>query len=319
MLRKLMLICILWLAIAGLDLTPTFLPSLKNDLDNLIRYRVSESDLEKILSSPSFKYIKFIRERTSPESVFLAFRMDTMPYYAERKIIRDTDDRLLDVYGAANKEEAIKLLQPFRISYWLEPKYPVVTLSRSYLSEIVSDPSRVRIVYAQEDFNVYRYFDPPTPYEKKSLSRDFLKVADGLWDQSKVQVAVESESFQVVEFAKAPHVYNYICTGPNGCDRSQINCLIKNETSRPQDFQFEFRADGFAIGRLLYENSSIEDPYTSSDYQLIFSWAAMGEEKTMAPLFQLPPGRCISRFMIQNINGGRMKVSSLKLYQIEYL
>lgn len=126
------------------------------DLNTIIKGDWFTFERKKLLGS---KVLRYIREQTDTNSLFLIYRQAEFSYYAQRKAIRDIDTRLIDFYKINTKFNAYLYLKNLGINYIYLPAYQPSTFNNSMAYAIVADPKLSRIVIEDNGVRLFELLD----------------------------------------------------------------------------------------------------------------------------------------------------------------
>jgi hypothetical protein len=117
--------------------------------------RLAASSMEK------FKVYDLAKNRTPDDAVFLVFRQNEFSFYTGKKSLNYAAPGLESVFGAETAEKAAAALRALNVRYVLRPNYCVPAVFKTKLGEILSEPSRSRILAAGDGFTLYELRDSP--------------------------------------------------------------------------------------------------------------------------------------------------------------
>jgi len=140
------------------------------DRFNLDFITLAHDDWTKLQQSTLGEYqiIRYAKESTPKDSLFLILRLAEFGYYADRNYIRHIDPRMIEFYQAEDKDKAFEILSAMGIDYVLVPYYMDPSCYNSQLVHILADPQCADLVI-DNNYSLYRLRD-----KKRSVSyRDF--------------------------------------------------------------------------------------------------------------------------------------------------
>jgi len=118
---------------------------------------LAHDDWTKLRQSTMGEYqiIRYARESTPKDSLFLVLRMAEFAYYADRNYIRHVDPRMVEFYKAEDKDKAFEILSSMEIDYVLVPYYLDPSYYNSQLVHILADPQCADLVM-DNNYSLYR-------------------------------------------------------------------------------------------------------------------------------------------------------------------
>jgi len=124
---------------------------------NLNLTTLTHDDWTKLSRSTMGEYqiIRYAKESTPKDSLFLILRMAEFGYYADRNYIRHIDPRMIEFYEAENKDKAFEILSAMGIDYILIPYYLDPSYYNSQLVHILADPQYADLVI-DNNYSLYR-------------------------------------------------------------------------------------------------------------------------------------------------------------------
>jgi len=118
-----------------------------------------------------FELLRYARDKTPEDAVFLDFRMFEFAYYAQRKYINSLDPRMIPVYKTADKEAAYQALVELGVDYVYLPNYMMPTVTKTPLLALFADPEICDLVANQNGYRLLRLAKP-----KRRIRREPLNV-----------------------------------------------------------------------------------------------------------------------------------------------
>lgn len=139
-----------------------FVLALSFPLNNMLGYRLSPATLFDTNEAKAkhvqetYNLLAFYRKLASPDEKLLSFRNAEAAYYAGDQYIFHTDQKMLPIYTAKNKDEAYRSLHNLGIRYLAVPNYPLAYIDESYISDLLGDPAYCELVYQFGGSKLYK-------------------------------------------------------------------------------------------------------------------------------------------------------------------
>jgi len=117
------------------------------------------SDWSKLINSEDdlYEVIKYVKDETNKDSLFLVFRQSEFVYYAGRRYIDDSDPILIGLYRMLDKYKAYNCLQELGIDYIYLPKYMTPTFYNTQICHITADPELCELIKSIGGYRLFRF------------------------------------------------------------------------------------------------------------------------------------------------------------------
>jgi len=124
---------------------------------NISNAYIQKNDFEKLVDSQKWlKTIKYAKEKTDPNAIFLLFRDAEFPLYVNRKYITYLDPSLLDSYKAKSNQVLYEHLKDLNISYIYVPQYTQAVRSNTSFLSFISDPNYTELITDNYGYRLYK-------------------------------------------------------------------------------------------------------------------------------------------------------------------
>lgn len=124
-----------------------------NSIEKLLK---TDNELLSNSKIDRLEFIKYVNEYTPNDSIFYVIRQPEFAFYGNRKLIKQTDSRLVDFYNAENIEIAYSEIKKLEVNYLYLLGINPPTVFNSFLSELVGDPKYTKI---SADFGKARIYN----------------------------------------------------------------------------------------------------------------------------------------------------------------
>ena len=104
----------------------------------------------------AYDVVRYARDATPPDSVFLVFRMSEFPYYAQRKCIFSVDPKTIPVYEQEDKQAAYRALREIGADYLYIPNYMLPEIANTCIAAVAGDPEISELVQFGRGYRLIR-------------------------------------------------------------------------------------------------------------------------------------------------------------------
>lgn len=134
----------------------------------ILEGRLNDSHIEKLSRYPGYTVPYYIKETLPNDAHILSFRPAIL-YYAQRRMMRHVDTRLLAVYQATNKDSAYKQLQELGITHIHVPKSVPPSFFNSSIEGLLASPNYSTIVFTDNMHQLYKLEKTDVTYTQESI------------------------------------------------------------------------------------------------------------------------------------------------------
>lgn len=279
------------------------------------------SDWERVRDLEHFYTVRWARENLPKDALVLAFRAAEFPYYAQRRIIRNLDPRLIPIYAMSNADEAHRALLALGIEWvYLPYSYADPTIYNSIFDEILGRPRFVSIVAQDSLYRICRLHASPrrvayTPYPipgsdcapgAAAWRHDRLGEGQSaaLRTTPKLRLKLSNQQKTALRFATGT-------VEPSDWDTA---CPEKDRSARPLDLRVEATIQGNGLVSIKLQTAT---PDGAVALKLIDTVLLREEARVMTAVIQVPAGHCARRLVVTLHGRGDAVIEDLVFRRID--